>query len=128
MSVPAKKRRTENEIEVTVKSGSKKKNFKVKSIEGLSRVVNYLKSNLSDDTVTPEEAFRDIIVEYGKPGALLQGARLKAGLTQAELAEKLGPEVQQNHISAMENGSRSISKKMAQRLAGVLKTDYRRFL
>lgn len=128
MSGHAKKRRTKDEVEVVVKTGSKSKEFRLKSSEGILRLVNYIKSTFPEDTLTPDEAFKHLNDEYTKPGALLQGYRLKAGLTQEELAEKLGKEVQQAHISSMENGSRAISRKMAQRLAEILNTNYRRFL
>ena len=128
MSVHAKKRHINDDVEVVVKTGSKKKEFRLKSSEGLLRLVSYIKNALPADVVTPQEAFKHLNEEYTKPGALLQGYRLKAGLTQEELARKLGAEVQQAHISAMESGSRSISKKMAVCLAEILHTDYKKFL
>ncbi len=127
MSVPAKKRPTD-EVEVIVKKGSKKKEFKLKDSKGVLRLMNYIKSSFPDEMITADEAFKHLNDEFTKPGALLQGYRLKAGLTQVELAEKLGDEVQQAHISAMESGTRPISKKMAIRLAKTLDTDYKRFL
>lgn len=57
---------------------------------------------------------------------MLRGSRLKAELTQKELADALG--VSQNHISEMEHGKRPIGKVMALRLAKFFKTDYRKFL
>ena len=60
------------------------------------------------------------------PGMALLGARTKEGLTQKQLAEKIG--IAQAHISAMENGKRPIGKKMAQKFADVLNVDYRVFL
>ncbi len=128
MSGHAKKRPIEDEVEVIVKTGSKHKEFKLKSPEGILKIVNYIKKSLPNDSVTPEEAFKHLNERYTKPGALLQGYRLKLKLTQEELAEKLGPEVQQSHISAMEAGTRSISKRMAMRLADIFKTDYKLFL
>ena len=56
-------------------------------------------------------------------GNLLAGARLKAGMTQVELAKKL--DLRQNMISDYERGKRRITKSMAKRLTKVLniKTD-----
>ena len=51
-------------------------------------------------------------------GNLLAGARHKAGLTQKELAGKLG--VRQNMISDYERGKRRLSLQMAKRIAGIL--------
>jgi ribosome-binding protein aMBF1 (putative translation factor) len=59
-------------------------------------------------------------------GLMLKGGRYRAGLTQKELAEKIG--VKTHHISEMEHGKRPIGKNMAQRLAKVFNIDYRVFL
>jgi plasmid maintenance system antidote protein VapI len=37
-------------------------------------------------------------------------------------------EIKQQHISEMESGKRSITKKTAQKLAGIFKTTYKTFL
>ena len=60
------------------------------------------------------------------PGDVLKGARDREGLTQTELAAKIG--VKPHHISEMENGKRSIGKDMARRLAKALNTGYKVFL
>ena len=60
------------------------------------------------------------------PGVVLVGARHKEGLTQKQLAEKLG--IPQSHISEMENSKRPIGKSMAKRLAKVLGVGYKIFL
>jgi DNA-binding XRE family transcriptional regulator len=57
-------------------------------------------------------------MERNRVGSLLAGARLKAGLTQAQLAAKLG--LRQNMISDYERGRRTYSDAMAERLSGVL--------
>lgn len=66
------------------------------------------------------------IAKAGEPAAALKGARARIGMSQSELAEKLG--IPQSNLSKMENGTRPIGKKMAARLAKILKTDYRVFL
>lgn len=58
-------------------------------------------------------------MEKNRVGNLLAGARLKAGMTQAELAEKLG--IRQNMISDYERGRRTYSDAMAKRLSKTLK-------
>ena len=73
-----------------------------------------------------EDLAKARIHKYSKPGLALRGARIKEGLSQVELAKKLG--IPQYNLSKMENGSRSIGKKMALRLAEILKIDYRVFL
>ena len=64
--------------------------------------------------------------EETAPGLVLKGSRIKAGLTQKELATKLC--VLPHHISEMEHAKRPIGKKIAQRLAKIFKTSYRLFL
>lgn len=60
------------------------------------------------------------------PSMCLRGLRTREGLTQAELAEKLG--VKQHHISEMENGKRPIGPEMAHRLEEAFGTSYKAFL
>lgn len=72
------------------------------------------------------EAFKEGIEKFTEAGLILAGIRLKSNMTQAVLAEKLG--VKPHHISEMEHGKRSISKKMAHRLAKIFAIDYRMFL
>jgi len=69
----------------------------------------------------PEEEFVPIEgtqywreMEKNRIGNLLAGARLKAGLTQTQLAEKLG--IRQNMVSDYEHGRRTYSDVMAKRL------------
>lgn len=69
---------------------------------------------------------RDSIEKYGEAGLAIRGARAKSGLTQKQLATALG--ILPHHISEMENGKRSVSKKMAHKLAETLKVSYKIFL
>ncbi len=57
-------------------------------------------------------------MQSNRIGNLLAGARLKAGLTQAQLAAKI--DVRQNMISDFERGKRRLSLSMAKRLAKTL--------
>ena len=57
-------------------------------------------------------------MQSNRIGNLLSGARLKARLSQAQLAEKLG--VRQNMISDYERGKRRLSLSMAKRIAKIL--------
>ena len=83
--------------------------------------VEYSIPNDDEDLLTWEEAFPEIV-----PGDILQGARDREGLTQTELAAKIG--VKPHHISEMEKGKRSIGKDMAKRLSKALNTGYKVFL
>jgi ribosome-binding protein aMBF1 (putative translation factor) len=57
-------------------------------------------------------------MQSNRVGNLLSGARLKANLSQAQLAEKLG--IRQNMISDYERGKRRLSPAMAKRIAKIL--------
>jgi len=65
-------------------------------------------------------------MEVNRSGNLLEAARLKAGLSQAQLAEAVG--IRQTMVSEYENGRRRITDKMAQRFAEVLKIKVERLL
>ncbi len=80
------------------------------------------KATLADES----SVIKNLENRYSRAGVCLQGARFKEGLSQVELAEKLGT-IQAN-ISAMEHGKRPIGKVMAKRLSKVLHIDYRLFL
>ena len=68
-----------------------------------------------------EEVFPD-----AHPGKVVHGFRVMEGITQTELARRLG--VKQHRISEIENKKRPITIEMAKRLAKVFGTDYRAFL
>lgn len=72
------------------------------------------------------EVIRSLDAKFTRPGATLLGARIKEGLTQVELADKL--KISQTNLSKMESGKRPIGKAMAKRIAKVLNIDYRLFL
>ncbi len=72
------------------------------------------------------EVAKENIKKYTETGLALRGARLRAEMTQQELADAVG--AQPYHISEMEHGKRSIGKDMAQRVAKILDMNYRMFL
>ena len=57
-------------------------------------------------------------MDKNRVGNLLAGARLKAGLTQGQLAKKLG--IRQNMVSDYERGRRGLWPGMAARFSAVL--------
>lgn len=76
--------------------------------------VNILSADKSDSiSIEDTDFYKEM--QSNRVGNLLEGARLKAGITQSELAQKLN--VRQNMISDYERGKRRISKTMAERLA-----------
>ena len=97
--------------------------------EGADELLAWIRKKFDVDVLSDDEGEDELVsiesTEYWKEmekdrvGNLLAGARLKAGLTQAELAKKAG--VRQNMISDYERGRRTYSDDMAKRLSKVLK-------
>ncbi len=81
---------------------------------------------LSEKAVDPKEVFSDINRQYTKPGALLRGIRAREHLTQIEMAKLI--KVTQSDISQIENGTRGVGRKIAQRIEKLFGVDYRSFL
>lgn len=77
-------------------------------------------------SIPRRESAKKEIAKYTEVGAMVRAGRFKAGLTQKQLATKL--EILPHHVSEMEHGKRSVSKKMAHKLGKIFKIDYRVFL
>lgn len=74
-----------------------------------------------EEVISADEVFPD-----ANPAMMLRGLRGKEGITQAELAERLG--ISQNMVSDMESGKRNISVKMAKRISEAFHVPYKLFL
>ena len=72
----------------------------------------------ADESIAVEETEFWQEMEKNRIGNLLAAARLKAGLTQTQVAEKVG--IRQNMLSDYEHGRRSLSRAMATRLSKAL--------
>jgi ribosome-binding protein aMBF1 (putative translation factor) len=79
--------------------------------------VSILTSDMSDSLAIEETDFWKEM-QSNRVGNLLSAARLKANLSQAQLAAKLG--VRQNMISDYERGKRRLTPAMANRIAKTL--------
>ena len=118
-----KKRPTEKIVEIRFRGT-------VSSINKLRRTATAL--NVVDISIqlpekvyyTPEELSPELMTN--RAGVCIRGGRGKEGLTQKQLADRIG--VAQHHISEKENGKRVIGKETAKKLAAVLNLDYRVFL
>ena len=95
--------------------------------EHVAEIVDWIKKRFEVTVLAeePEEEFISVeSTEYWKEmeknrvGNILAGARLKAGLTQAQLADKLG--IRQNMVSDYERGRRTYSDAMAKRISQTL--------
>lgn len=136
MSAPMKKHRISeksSEVDIVVHEGGVK-TFRVPKdkAKGLVLLLNEFRIKVSSgaeastSAIPADEIFKELDEKFGRAGAALQGARLKEGLTQVELAQKL--RINQADLSKMEHGKRSIGKRMARKLAHALNVDYRIFL
>jgi DNA-binding XRE family transcriptional regulator len=74
-----------------------------------------------DEIVSADQVLDDVT-----PAMALRGLRVKEDITQKELAERLG--ISQNMVSEMESGKRSITPKMANRIAETFNVPYKAFL
>ena len=83
-------------------------------------------SNNAEAGIPWREVVKDEIAKFGEPALVLRGVRAREEMSQSELARRL--KIPQSNLSKMENGTRPISKKMAVKLAEILRTDYRVFL
>ena len=79
--------------------------------------VSILTSDNSESIAVEETDFWKEM-QSNRIGNLLSGARLKANLSQTQLAEKLA--IRQNMISDYERGKRRLSLSMAKRIAKIL--------
>lgn len=79
-----------------------------------------------DELVNADDIFSTLNRKYTKPGALLCGLRIRENLTQIEMAKQI--RVTQSDISQMENGTRSIGRKIAKRIEKLFGVDYHSFL
>ena len=90
--------------------------FQLKVISGVGPV----------DKVNIEETDFYKEMELNRAGNLLEAARIKADLSQKQLADAIG--IRQTMVSEFENGRRRVTKKMAERFSKVLKVKAERFL
>jgi ribosome-binding protein aMBF1 (putative translation factor) len=99
------------------------------SIQGdrVEELVAWIRKKYELSVLSTEDAEGSVPVEEtefwkemdkNRIGNLLAGARLKAGLTQGQLAKRLG--IRQNMVSDYERGRRSLSPGMAARFSAVL--------
>ena len=68
------------------------------------------------------------LASVSTPGENMKLYRENRGLTQETLAERLGEGMRKQHISNMENGSRTISRETAKKLAMIFSCSVDRFI
>ena len=122
-------------LAVVKKPHTKQTLFEVKG-EIPSSVLTYLEKTFGQDVeVVLEEEYLNIfetewyqeMQQQITAGEVLRVYRENLGLTQAELAQKIGKLTRQK-ISDMEHDRRSISKEIARKLSQIFKVPVERFL
>lgn len=127
MSVRMKTLPTDLSVKVIIETQGGSKIYYVDS-KDIIKVESSLKkySKESEAPVAWEVLAKERIEKYKKAGLVLRGMRYREGMSQKELASKSG--VSQNEISKIENGKRTVGKKVAEKLAEVLNFNYRLLL
>lgn len=74
-----------------------------------------------EELYTHEEVFPD-----AHPGKIVRGLRVKEGITQEELAQRLG--IAQTRVSEIESGKRPVSRNMAKKLGEAFNASPRMFV
>ncbi len=96
------------------------------AIDWLARKFRVQVISGNDEKVPIEETDFYREMEVNRSGNLLEAARLKAGLSQKQLAAAAG--IRQTMVSEFENGRRKVTKAMAGRLATTLNVKPERLL
>lgn len=118
MSVPMKKRLTENEIQKQILYVlDKGQLYAIPKRVAKKYAVETKKAVARSGNVSADEVFAELDKKYTKAGALLKGLRSREGLSQVAFAKKIG--VTQANLSKMENGARPIGMAIAKRIAKV---------
>ena len=114
-------------IEITIRDGAKRKLFLVPS-EKANAIETLIKEEPSSDNelIDAGEVFPDLRDPKKRPFVVFRGIRAKTGLTQEEVAERLG--ITQAEVSKIESGKRPIGKALAKKIEQAFKIDYRRLL
>jgi len=116
-------------IEISIRDGAKKKLFLVSSdkasaIETLIKDVP--RNEGGDPLMDVSEIFPDMLDPEKRRFFVFRSIRTKTGLTQEQLAERLG--ISQADVSKIERGKRTIGKALAKKIEKEFKIDYRRLL
>jgi len=96
------------------------------AVKGLLVLFKDYKVENDEEYIDAEEAVSHLFADSTKQAVRLRGFRHRDGLTQNDLAKKM--KTTQSVIASLESGKRSISYKMAQKLAKFFDTSIEAFL
>jgi len=128
MSAHMKKPHTEKAtVEVTIHGKTESKFMIPRAISlKISKLLAPYEITDDEDSVPADEVFKHLDDKYGEVGANIRGCRARDGMTQADLAKKLGISIKD--VYNMEYSRLKIDKKMAQKLAEIFRTKSKMFL
>lgn len=104
---------------VVLEIGGKRRKLLFVPAKYIGKLEAFLEKYGEAESVLWEEIAAERIAKYTKVGLVLRGARYREGLSQKELSKRSG--VSQENISKMENGTRPIGAKVAEKLAKALR-------
>lgn len=114
---------------IEVSQGKKRKLYLVSTADAAA--VEVILARLDERSSDEDYIDSDVLYPHLRdpikgPAASFHGIRLRHGLTQKQMAEKIG--VSQSDVSKMEKGERPVGKTIAMRIGAALGIDYKRFL
>lgn len=115
-------------IKIQVDEGKKRKLYLVPkdAAHAVEAILDRLDESEDSGSIPATELFPELKDSKKAAGIALHGVRLRLGLTQKQMADKVG--ISQGDISKIEKGERSVGKRLAMRIGKSLGVDYKRFL
>jgi len=124
MSVAAKTRL----IKIEITEGKKHQFYLVprSAAQAVATLLKNFDEGDEEGSVNARELYPELNDPVKRVAIAFHGTRLRLGLTQKQMAEKIG--LSQSDVSKIEKGEREISRKLAIRIGEKLGIDYKRFL
>ena len=113
---------TKRVFEVSLKRPGGQKVLSYIPLEYFDELKSLIKDIEENDSIKWSDAAKESIECHKQAGIVLRGARFRENMTQKELAKKSG--VSQENISRIENGKRTVGRRLAKKLAKPLKINY----
>ena len=115
-------------IKIEITEGKKRRLYLVTkdAAHAVATLLNGLDEGDQEDSLDARELYPELNDPVSRAAIAFHGTRLRLGLTQKQMADKIG--LSQSDVSKIEKGEREISRKLAMRIGETLEIDYKRFL
>jgi DNA-binding XRE family transcriptional regulator len=115
-------------IKVEITEGKKHRLYLVpkNAANAVATLLEGFNEALKEEAIDARELYPELKDPIKRAAIAFHGARLRLGLTQKQMADKIG--LSQSDISKIEKGEREISRKLALRIGKAFEIDYKRFL